>query len=436
MGGRGEKTKVLRAASRLCLALVACGQPAYALDLEDAFRAAYRNSPTLLEAQLAVRSAGESRWQARAEYLPSIDLNHSVGEANNERTIGNSTFNEELGPERSSVRLTQELYTGGRRGAQMRLSRATVDGARQALALTEQGVALEVVDAYTRVRRDEAILRYREAYLTGLGAQVEGTRRRLDVGEVTITDLSLTEGRLAGARGLAAQVGGSLATSRADFERVTGVAADDLERPLPPLELPQSLDEALANARRDHPAIQQARESERAARARIGIERSALLPRVAVVAEANRQEEVTTPDEREEGDSVVAQLTMPLFEGGYSWSRVRQGGIDASRARATINEVERQVEADVIERWSALQAARQITLAAAEQVRANEVAVRGAERELGLGLRSTLDVLNTREEWQEALVAQARAEADEIFAAYALLAATGGLTFEALGVVE
>jgi outer membrane protein TolC len=253
------------------------------------------------------------------------------------------------------------------------------------------------------------------------------------VGEVTITDLSLAEARLAGARALVAQVEADLAASRAAFSEVTGLAPEGLAPATPPVDLPLSLDDAMAQAQTDHPAVDRAREGERAARARVGIERSTLLPRIAVVAQANRQEEPNTPGETVEGQSAVAQFSMPLFEGGYGWSRGRQGRIDVRRAEADTETVERQVMANVIERWSLLQSSRQVRIAAAQQAAANDAAVRGAERELGLGLRSTLDVLNTREDWQDSLVALARAEADEVRAAYALLAATGRLSFDTLG---
>jgi outer membrane protein len=417
-------------AANACLALAAFTPWASAQTLPEALDAAARNNPTLLEAQLGVRSAGESRWQARADYLPSVHVTHSVGQSQNETTLGATTIDEELEPENTNVRITQEIYTGGRRRSQMQLSRATVEGARHSLSLTEQSVVLDVVSAYVAVRRDEEIVRARVAYLEGLREQVQGTRRRLDVGEVTVTDLALTEARLAGANALLSEARSAFDSSRARFTQATGLVAQSLEAPVAPGELPLTLEEAVGRAENIHPALLRADEDERAARARVGIERSSLMPQVSIIGQANRQEEASTPGEVERGDSAVAQVSVPLFEGGYRRSRLRQSRFDLSRAEARREETRRQVVANVTERWSAMQSARQVRAAAVTRSAANQQAVAGAERELGMGLRSTLDVLNTREEWQEARVAQARAEADEIVAAYALLAATGQLRLE------
>jgi outer membrane protein len=87
--------------------------------------------------------------------------------------------------------------------------------------------------------------------------------------------------------------------------------------------------------------------------------------------------------------------------------------------------------AGVTSAWSNLSASREVLNAATEQVESSTTAVEGAERERGLGMRSTLDVLNAEEEARNALIARARANADAVFAAYALVAASGGLNIEA-----
>jgi outer membrane protein len=421
-------------------ALFACGalsvlatfNPAQAQSLEEALAAARDNNPTLREAELGLRSAGEARWQARADYLPSVSVNHSVGASASETTFGGATTGADLAPQTTSVRVTQEIYTGGRRRAQSELSRATVESARHDLKLTEHQVILDVVAAYAGVRRDEAVLRARELYVEGLSDQVIGARRRVDVGEITVTDLALTEARLAQANALLADARAALQASRGRFTQAAGIAPEALEAAPEPAGLPSTLEDLIFSAERLHPAVLRAQQSEAVAHARLGIERSTLRPQISLVGQANRQEEASRPGEVERGESAAAQVSLPLFEGGFGRSRVRQSRIDVSRAQADVETVRRQVVADAIERWSQAEASQQRRRAAGQQSTATAQAVRGAERELAMGLRSTLDVLNTREEWQEALVAEARAEADQLVSAYAVLAAAGTLSFEAL----
>jgi outer membrane protein len=121
---------------------------------------------------------------------------------------------------------------------------------------------------------------------------------------------------------------------------------------------------------------------------------------------------------------------MPLFEGGYAWSRTRQSRINVDRAEARTEAQRREVIANASAAWSNLIASREVLTAADEQVEASAIAVEGAERERGYGLRSTLEVLDAEEEARNALIGRVRANAESVVASYALLAAAGALTLE------
>jgi outer membrane protein len=417
----------------------AAATPAAAETLEDALIEAYLNNPNLEDARLAVRSAREDSAQAHAAYLPTLGLISSYGVRNVETEtpsfFGVQNQQRELEPLTATVQMQQNLYTGGRRPAQTRLARAGVEGARHGLRSTEQDVLLSVVNAYLSVRRDEAIVRLREDHIEGLTRQLAGTRRRLDVGEVSRTDVAQAETRLAGARATLARAQSNLEVSRAQFEEVVGRPPQDLA-PVETPETPESLNLAIGEARERHPDVLRALANRRAAQARIGIERAALRPQVSLIGRYDRTEDSQIQGDLSDGASAVAQLSMPLYEGGLTGARTRQQRINVERAEAGVEARRREAAADAIAAWSNMQAGVQIVDAAREQVDAAEEAVTGAERERGLGLRSTLDVLNAEEERRDALIALTRAEADATFAAYALLAATGTLTTHVLDVKE
>src|SRR5262245_3662989 len=407
--------------------------------LEDALTAAYRNNPNLEDARLAVRSAREDSVQAFAGYLPSIGITSSYGVRNVEvettSIFGPSNTQHELEPLTASVQLQQQLYTGGRRDGQRDLARAGVEGARHGLHATEQDVLLSAVDAYISVRRDEEILRLRREHVEGLERQLAGTQRRLDVGEVSRTDLAQAQTRLSGARAGVARAEAELETSRARYELVVGKAAEALA----PVETPQtpgSLEDAVRAAEERHPNILRSISARRAARAQVEIERSALRPQVSFVGRYDHTEDSSIENDQSEGASAVAQFSLPLYEGGFVRSRMRQGRINVRRAEAQIEGQRREVVANVVAAWNNFEAGRDIVQAAREQVAAANQAVEGTERERGLGLRSTLDVLDAEEEARNAQIGLVGAEAEATFAAYALLAATGVLTIETLDVKE
>ncbi|MEQ1491425.1 MAG: TolC family protein, partial [Terricaulis sp.] len=248
--------------------------------------------------------------------------------------------------------------------------------------------------------------------------------------EVSRTDVAQAQTRLAGARASLARARADLESSQARYIAIVGRPPQGL---IPVAALPQtphSLDEAVRLADDRHPDLARAQQAERAARAQVTIERAALLPQVSLVGRTEENRDFSTTETRRESSSAVAQFSMPLFEGGYSWSRTRQSRINVDRAEARTEAQRREVIANVSAAWSDLAASRDVLAAANEQVEASAIAVDGAERERGYGLRSTLDVLDAEEEARNAQLGRVRANADAIVASYALLAATGALTLD------
>ena len=415
----------------LALSVLLQAPAAHADTLEEALAAAHRNNPTLEEARLAVRAARQDRVQAAAAYWPTLGVSASIGaqdvEIESSSIFGPSSNESRTNPRSTNVDLTQSLFTGGRRLGVTRLARANVEGAQQGLRATEQDILLAAVDAYLSVQRDEEVLRLRAQHVEGLTRQLAGTRRRLDVGEVSRTDLAQAQTRLAGARAALSRSRAELEASRARYEQIIGHAPTDLA---PVMTLPNvapTLSAAVTEAETQHPDLMRARSSERAAHARTTIERAALLPQVSITGRYEYSDDATYETDRREGTSAVARFSLPIFEGGLAASRARQSEINMQRAEALTEARRREIVANVASAWNNLLATREILDAAREQVETAELAVSGTERERGFGLRSTLDVLDAEEEAREAQVNRARAEAEATFAAFALSAATGSL---------
>ncbi len=423
-----------RLLASLALAPLMAPFPAMADTLEDALVAAHRHNPNLEEARLAVGAAREGRLQARAAYLPSLGVTGTYGvtdsESDTDGIFGPQTIESQLEPTTASAQLTQQLFTGWRRQGQSRLANANVATASEDLRSREQDVLLAAVDSYLGVLRDTEIVRLREEHVTGLERLLAGTRRRLEVGEVSRTDVAQAQTRLAGARASLARSRADLDTSVARYIAIVGRAPDHLAPVAASPQTPHTLSEAIRFAENSHPDLGRARSEERAARAQVTIERAALLPQVSVIGRAEENQDFSVSESRREGTSAVAQFSMPLFDGGYAWSRTRQGRINVDRAEARTEARRRDVVATVNSAWSNLIASRDILTAANEQVESSQIAVEGAERERGLGLRSTLDVLDAQEEARNALIARARASADAVLASYALMEATGALTID------
>ena len=412
--------------------------PALADTLADALAAAYRTNPTLDGARQQARQTDEGFAQARAGFLPQIDLSGSYGTSlriNEAKTTGATVRTKgTTEPQTASVQATESIFEGGRRLARVGFANAQIRGAQEGLRSTEQSVLLQVISAYVNVQRDGEVVRIFENNLTLLQRQQQAAKDRFEVGEITRTDVAQADARLAGAAADLAGARADYETSLAEYTRIVGQPANNLETPPEVAGLPTSLDEATAVALTANPDLRRFKENEAAARQQVRIERADLLPQVSIVGRMERDWDVSTPNFTSDSQSAAAQITIPLFEGGFARSRTRQAKIGVERAQAQTEEVRRQVVSVTTSAWNDYAASLRVIDSSKEGVRANQLALEGVQQEQQVGLRTTLEVLNAQQELLNSQLSVVRAERNSYVAAHALLQSIGKLDARALGV--
>lgn len=425
-------------------ALLAWPTAASAQALSDALALAYDSNPTLAAERARVRALDENFIQARSQALPSLTANLQTGTSDTTRS-GDPDFGALL-PSSSTVdsagyslSASQTLFRGGRTGAAMDQALANILGARAQLLATEQNVLLAAVTAFMDVRRDAAILSIRANNVAVLERQLQASRDRFEVGEITRTDVSQAEARLAGARSEYAAAQAALATSRAAYEQVIGQAPGTLEPepPLPPL--PATLEDAFVLALEGNPDVIASTFSEEAARAGVRNAKGAMLPTVGVTVTHSYTDsyrggpfEFTGDPTWNESTSITGRVSIPLFSGNSLSSSVRQARQNETSARLQLRDAERRARESVSSSWSAYLASQSQTASSAEQVRANELAYEGVEAEAAVGLRTTLDVLNAEQELLNARLALVQSERNGYVAGFRVLQSIGAVNAASL----
>ena len=245
------------------LALTLSAAPAMAEDLYDALASAYVNNPTLLAARASVRGTDEGVPQALAGWRPTVSLNGSSGVATSRST---SIAQQDRMPRSYSADISQSLYAGGSTVAATKQAESNVQLARAQLAVVEQTVLLDGVTAFLDVLRDFARVQLTKNNELVLRRQLEATRDRFEVGEVTRTDVAQAEARLSGVIAVRVTAEGALATARASYRQVFGVMPGTLQpAPLLP-SVPATEAEALAIAGAESPELAVALHNEAVAR--------------------------------------------------------------------------------------------------------------------------------------------------------------------------
>lgn len=424
--------------------------------LQEALAAAYANNPTLLAARAQARAVDENVPQALSGWRPTVIIGAAAGYADtttrNQSTIGvqrdpfgnvvnfdsaGTPFslytNQPRNTANVTATVTQPLYRGGRTTAATRRAENQVYAQRSRLLAVEQSVLFDGVRQYVAVVQSQEEVRLNTNNVQVLLRQLQATNERFRVGEITRTDVAQAEARLALARFLLDQAQGNLQAARAQFQRVFSLEPNNLSPP-PPIQPPvRNVQEAIRTAIANSPAVVEATFSESAARDNIDLQFGALLPTVSAQAQAFRIDNNTVRGSRQTGAQITANLSVPLYQGGAEHALVRQARQQAQQARQLLMEARRVAEQEATRTWEALGTARAQVESSRAEIRAQEIALDGVQREAVVGSRTTLDVLNAEQELLNARVRLVTALANLIRNSYELTSALGRLTAQDLG---
>ncbi|AXQ31182.1 hypothetical protein D0B54_21975 [Solimonas sp. K1W22B-7] len=409
----------------LLIALLLAAPAAQALSLNEAAQLALRNDPRIRAADADVAAAAGEMDQARAGYRPNIGLAADIGRSDFQvdspfPPSGTRT------PNSAGVQLTQPLYAGGRLDAAYASAASTAEGAGSRQVATRQQVLLAAVNAYLGVARDRIVIDLNESNLRALTTAGSDTQKRFDAGEATRTDVSQAQARVAGAQAELAGARAALRSSAASFERVVGAAPETLAETAAEPALPATLAEALQQAR-SSPLLREAQAQQHAAKAGVAGARAAAMPQLSFDAQANTADNTDFGYDRIDRWSALVKLQLPIYQGGGVRARVREAEAREEQAGALAADAQRAVDESVIQSWEALQASRERVPAFEAQVQAADYALDGVRKELQVGSRTTLDLLDAERELLSAQVSLANSRRDRTAAAYRLLAVCGQL---------
>lgn len=413
----------------LCLGLFMPGE-GKAQTLEDALTAAYLNNPALLGQRARLRAVDEQVPQALSGWRPTVNLTASISRSksfNTARTFGGR--DQVRTPRGGELEISQPLYRGGRTLAATRQAENAVRAERQRLSSTEQDVLLEAATAFLNVFRDEAVLKLNINNEQVLKRQLEATRDRFEVGEITRTDVHQAKARVAGAAADRIESEGNLEASRAAYRNVAGqVAPRNLKAPAQPSGQPSSQDEANKAAAIGNPNVLAAEFDRMALKDNVDEVRGELLPSLDLNFSVRRDFENASNENVSRSESVTASVTVPIYQQGAVYSRLRQAKQEVAEQVLATDEARRDSVEAATRSWENLVSARARVASFKAQMDANVVALEGVEREAQVGSRTVLDVLDAEQELLDSRSNHIRAQRDQLVAVFELKAAMGQLT--------
>ncbi len=424
-------------AAALASVLLAGTAHAAATTLQEALAAAYTTNPTLQAARAQLRATDENVPAALAGWHPQVSLSGSVGPANGTTsTTSQDIFGRSVTAKTNvnrhetlaSASVTQPIYNGGKTRASTNRAENQVLSTRAQLLATEQQVFLDTVNAYVSVIQDEQILQLDISNEQVLAKQLQSTNDRFRVGELTRTDVAQAEAALASASSTRQAAEGTLQAARAKYEALVGEKPGKLKEPQPLQTPTKTLDEAAILAGRNNPNVVAALFADSAARDAFDVAYAAILPSLSLQGSVFRNQEAIQPRQVQNGASLLANLSIPIFQGGAEYATIRQARQQEQQARKQLEEQRRTAIQDTTAAWQQLVSARASIDSDRAAIRANQIALEGVEREALVGSRTTLDVLNAQQALLNSQTTLVQALAQLVIASYSVASAVGRLT--------
>ncbi len=442
-GGALPRAWVRRAALLVAAGLAALSPQALGAEtIDNALARAYQDNPQLNAQRAIVRQTDEGVPQALSGYRPSIAANASIGReySNVTQTIPPGaispngpglTFSAKGLTTPRSVGLsgTQTLYNGERTANSVRKAESQVSAARQTLRMMEQSVLLAAATVYMDMSRDSANLQVQQNNVRVLERTLQDTRNRFTAGQVTATDVAQAEAQLAAGQASLHAAESTLMTTRANYRRIIGIAPANLAPATPVDQLaPSTLNAAIALGIVQNPAVLAALYNVDVAQLQVKIAEGALWPTLTGQYSIQDQWEPQLLTPRVFTNSVMLNLSVPIYQGGAEYSAIRLSKETVGQERLTVDQVRDQTRADVVQAWGQLQAAKAEVAAATRQNNAAARALTGVRNEAMAGQRTTQDVLIAEQNLVNARQNLLVAQHDRVVASYSVLSTVGRLS--------
>ena len=401
-------TKTIAIGALLCTSLLAATGPAWSMDLLQAYDAARQQDATVLAARATAAAGRERLPQARSQLFPSISANAQQTNNQLQSTTPNfqgveQTLNSNYPSSSQTLTVRQPLYRPFNL-AQLRQARAQVEDVEAGLLQEEQTLAVRVTSAYFDAMLALDQLALVVAQRTTLTTQLDGTRKTFAAGTGTRTDVDETQARLDQVMATEIEANQNVNFTRRQLEvlvnQPVGVLAKlnvgklELQEPQPNV-----LQAWTDKAEQTSPQLTSLRAQLEAAREEVSKASAGHQPTLDAVAQWQRSqsESVTNNTNRYTNTSIGLQLSIPIFQGGYVNSQVRQALAAQERASQLLEAGRRDLSVRIFREFRGVLEnvpkikALERALASAEQL------VLSNRKSFQAGSRTVVDILNAEQ---------------------------------------
>ncbi len=416
----------------MCAGLFMMAAGAAYADMYAALQNVYDTNPIIAEQRAALNAATAELDLARTGYKPYLGISANAGVARS--NAFDHTF--DTTPTQIGVAFEQPVFKGGATVAKIKAAKGVIASQQAALYSTQQDVFLQAIRAYIDVLNADEVLKLKQNNQRVLQEYYDLYRQKKDVGVLTETDVAQASARLEGAKYQTIEARAEYDNALETFRRIYGMTDEKyMEINVSRMDglFPASVEGAEEYALSHHPVILALQSQEAAARENITVARQSRMPSIDIRGSAMQVDDMPVLDRVRDG-RVGIYLSMPLYDKGNASANVDKVRFTVAGIQEQQVAARRMIRERLHQAWNLYQAQAGAIDAAKSAVKASRMALDGVKEQQQNGRRTVLDVLNAEQEVLNSEVSLVRARHGKVAAYFAVLAATGRLSAEALGI--
>jgi len=420
------------------VAVLACAvsQFSFASDLHSSVQSSLNYHPALSAAMADQEVAAHGVRVAKAGYLPSLSIELSGGReyADNSSIRAYTNSGSDVEAYRGEATLRQLIFDGGATGDAFQAAKDRLHAAESLTDERQQAVILAAVRAHLEIRKTEELYSLASDNVARHTSYVGNIERRAQRGVATKTDAAQAQARLALAQASEEDAKREFLIAKAYYREVVGSEAESLSAAGSPGLPFSTLEEAIALAVVQSPAVQEAEALVSQSRAEYqGARSAAYAPRIDFEIRGSSQDKTANSDiagVNSQSDTAFVGLVLryDLYSGGADKARTKQAAQRQSGAQSLLLLAKRDARETVRIAWhehhqlKAKLPRLHSYASSVGQVLSDYTAQFKVDR------RRLLDLLDRQVESFRAQSDYARARHDQVLREYELLAAAGQLS--------
>ncbi|MFT4993262.1 MAG: adhesin transport system outer membrane protein [Paraglaciecola sp.] len=427
----------------LCLSTSYCAS-LQAQSLEETVALALDTHPDIRQAFSRFKSKEEQVNQAKAGYLPTIDLTVGYGyeytdsPGTRRNALGMDDSDAKLNRGELGISLRQMIFDGMLTRNEVARTKFEASAEQWALMSTAEDLALSVSQAYLKYLKTEQIITLAEKNVSSHQVIYSQIKERTDSGLGSIADFSQISGRLARAQSNLIAARNNSEDAKVQFIRLTNTMPKDLVMPVPDADmLPLDASSGLILAIERNPIIKSAQQDINAARSFKHTVNASYYPTIALEVTANSDNDIAgesginriNPDvggHRNELSAMV-RLRYNFYAGGKDVAQERSAAYKVSEAQEINYSTHRQVTESFGLAWNAFEMLALQKKYLQQHIVTSKETQLAYTQQFSLGQRNLLDLLDTENELFQARQDYLDANFAELSARYRLLNVTGQL---------